>query len=168
MQGRGVTTRRVGAVVGGVLVALSCFASVRIELLDPPGGIEPAADPSLQQAVAGARCVQSSTPGPLIVLNVLSRDLANGCPQWVDVSGRTYTVDRSPQHVSRWYNQRWQHDIVHYLLAGNAFIVKDAKREGLNHRTMALLRRNEAVATGDTIVIRDTSGAVRRAALLAR
>jgi hypothetical protein len=102
------------------------------------------------------------------VLNVLSQDLAHGCPQWVDVSGRTYGVDRSPQHLPRSRNRRWQHDVVHYLLSGNAFVLKDVRREGLNRHTLAILRHDRAVASGDTLVIRYTAPRFNRPSIAAQ
>jgi hypothetical protein len=86
-------------------------------------------------------------------LDVLSRDLRNGCPQWVDVSGRTYGVDRSPTNLPRTRNQKWQRDLIHYLLAGEQYALVDEKREGLNRQTLRLLRRGPVIARSPGFVL---------------
>jgi hypothetical protein len=78
----------------------------------------------LMRSVAHSRCVMSDSPMALVELNVLSRDLANGCPNWVDVTGRTYSVDKpfrdgSGHWVARTYDPRWQRDLRRYLLSGD-------------------------------------------------
>ena len=78
----------------------------------------------LARAADTARCVMSDTPMALIAMNVLSTGLANGCPNWVDVTGRTYGVDApvSAAQSRRPDNLRWQRDITAYLLSGDATI----------------------------------------------
>ena len=79
----------------------------------------PAAE--LASGVADARCVMSDAPSALIELNALSRGLAAGCANWVDVTGRTYDVDRAD--ASRPDNARWQASVLHYLHSGDAVIL---------------------------------------------
>ena len=50
---------------------------------------------TLTGSVAASHCVMSDSPMVLIELNVLTRDLRNGCRNWIDVSGRTFGHDRS-------------------------------------------------------------------------
>jgi hypothetical protein len=102
---------------------------------------------------ATARCVQATSPMPLILLDALSRDLQNGCPQWVDVSGRTYSIDRGQHYVDRSVNQRWQRDILAYLLAGQQYVLVDTVREGLNARTMAILRKGPVIARSPSFAL---------------
>jgi hypothetical protein len=146
VQGRGPVPRRSGAVLGAALVALSCVVLVRVDVTKPRGAVLAAPGAAMTRATAGARCVQSTSPMPLILLNVLSRDFENGCRQWVDVSGRTYGVDRSPDNLSRPRNRRWHRDVLGYLLSGDQFVLVDVKREGLNRRTLAVLRRAPVIA----------------------
>lgn len=148
--------RRSASGLGWALVTVSALAAMRIELVYPPGQNEPSPDRYLQQVAASYRCVQSSSPAPLIALNVLSSDLQHGCQQWVDVSGRTYGVDRSPTNQPRDLNQRWQHDLLRYLRSGQAFVLADVRREGFSHRTLVTFAKDPPVARGDAIVLRVT------------
>jgi hypothetical protein len=140
--------------LAATLVAGSALAAVLATSVNVRRPSEPSPDRYLQTAAAAYRCVQSDSPEPLIALNVLSSDLQHGCPQWVDVSGRTYGVDRSPTNQSRRKNRRWQRDLVHYLRAGQAYVLVDVKREGLSRRTLALLRRGPLIARGDRLALR--------------
>jgi hypothetical protein len=137
-----------------LLVAAAALIAVRVELITPPTVLAPSPDRYLQRAAASFRCVQSDSPQPLIALNVLSADLAHGCPQWVDVSGRTYDADRPATSLPRRRNRRWQRDLLRYLRAGQAYVVVDVRREGLSPRTLALLRTARPVARGDQLVLR--------------
>ena len=79
------------------------------------------------RAVAGSRCVMSDSPTVLIELNVLTRDLEDGCRNWVDVSGRGYGLDRTylrdGQPVSRAANRTWQRRLTRYLYSGDTLIL---------------------------------------------
>jgi alpha-1,2-mannosyltransferase len=80
----------------------------------------------LTRAVSASRCVMSDSPIVLIELNVLTRDLRNGCPNWVDVSGRTYGHDATYRHgqlVSRAKNRKWQRNLTRYLYSGDTLIL---------------------------------------------
>lgn len=79
----------------------------------------------LASAVKGVRCVVADAPMALIELNSLSRDLARGCPNWVDVTGRTYDADagHGTTYTPRPRNRKWQADLRPYLLSGNAVIL---------------------------------------------
>ncbi len=149
--------RRSASGLAWALVVVSALAAMRIELVYPPGQNEPSPDRYLQQAASSYRCVQSSSPAPLIALNVLSSDLEHGCQQWVDVSGRTYDADRSRTNLPRRRNRRWQRDLLRYLRSGQAFVLADVGREGFAHRTLATFATDPAVARGDAIVLRVTA-----------
>lgn len=149
-----VTSRRSLPWVGWLLVAGAALVAARIDLVNPPHILQQSPDRYLQRAAAGFECVQSDSPEPLIALNVLSRDLAHGCPQWVDVSGRTYDASRSPNNLPRRRNQRWQRDLLRYLRAGQAYVLVDVKREGLSRRTLAQLTAAPPIARGDGLVLR--------------
>ena len=83
---------------------------------------------------------------PLIELNVLSRDFADGCRNWVDVTGRTYGVDK-PAHpgIKRKHNPRWQHDLLDYLRSGSAVILA-RKGTGASRQTTRILHRGGVLA----------------------
>jgi alpha-1,2-mannosyltransferase len=109
----------------------------------------------LRAAVADVRCIMSDSPMALIGLNVLSRTLANGCPNWVDVTGRTYApdmvvVDEAGRRVPRLDNPRWQHAIGEYLLSGDAVIVIRAKEVGISPSTWDTIVVGGPLATDGT------------------
>ena len=94
----------------------------------------------LAAAAADVRCVMSDSPMALIGLNALNRGLANDCPNWIDVTGRTYASDmdvRGPdgRRVPRAANPRWQHALRDYLLAGDAVIIMRAGDVGIGPTT---------------------------------
>lgn len=96
-----------GAILGPARIIVSPF----------PGG-------ALARGVRGGHCVMADSPMALIAMDALSRDLANGCRNWVDVSGRTYDVDAPVGRFrSRPHNRRWQVDVERYLLSGDAVIL---------------------------------------------
>jgi hypothetical protein len=151
--------------VVGVLwlaVASAAVIALKAELITPPTILQPSPDQYLQHDAARFDCVQSDSPQPLIALNVLSADLAHGCPQWVDVSGRTYDVDRSAANLPRRLNTRWQRDLLHYLRAGQAYVIVDVAREGISSRTRTLLGSAPPIARGDHLVLRARASASSR------
>jgi alpha-1,2-mannosyltransferase len=104
----------------------------------------------LAPAVAGTRCLMSDSAMALIQLNTLSRGLANGCRNWVDVTGKTYGVDRPDSArtaVPRRANAKWQRDVGDYLLSGDAVIIIRADGTGLSTATAAGLRRGGVLAS---------------------
>jgi alpha-1,2-mannosyltransferase len=108
----------------------------------------------LAPAAADVRCVMSDSPTGLIALNALSRNLANDCRNWVDVTGRTYSPDmrvRRPdgQRVPRAANRRWQRALRNYLLSGEAVIIRRAKTTGMSSSTWEEIRRGGVLASED-------------------
>jgi hypothetical protein len=88
-------------------------------------------------ALAGQEhCVLSDTPMALIEMNVLSRDLRNGCNVHVDVTGYTYEGELSlgpqDQVLARSRNAAWQRQILRYLTSGNAVLLARQKGTGLS------------------------------------
>jgi alpha-1,2-mannosyltransferase len=88
---------------------------------------EPVPAAALRPAAARVTgCITSDDPLVLAELGVLSRDLKNGCPVRIDVTGYTYGPDRMSVdgiEVPRLLNSRWQRDVTGYLLSGQAVIV---------------------------------------------
>jgi len=72
----------------------------------------------LTAAARHARCVTSDSPAGLIALNVLDRDLHNGCAVWVDPIGRGY-LDSHEAGSTLATNPEWQRQAVAYLRTGD-------------------------------------------------
>jgi alpha-1,2-mannosyltransferase len=94
----------------------------------------------------------------LIGLNALDRNLANGCPNWIDVTGRTYASDMNVRgldgrRVSRTANPRWQQALRDYLLSGDAVIIMRAKDVGISPITWDAILGGGMLATDGTHVI---------------
>lgn len=71
-------------------------------------------------------CVMSDDPTILAAMDVLSRDLAHGCPLQPDLTGWIYDADTVTVHgedVPRRDNLLWQSHAVDYLTSGGASIV---------------------------------------------
>jgi alpha-1,2-mannosyltransferase len=137
--GRAAAGTVVAVTTAVLLVGVLAGKSTRI--------VTPFPGPALARAVAGVRCVVADSPMALIELNTLSRGLANGCPNWVDVNGRTYDVDApsGSMFVPRTKNRRWQADALHYLLSGDAVIlIRPAT--GLNVATIRAITSHPVLA----------------------
>ncbi len=105
----------------------------------------------------------SDSPMALIGLNALDRNLANGCPNWIDVTGRTYASDMSARDldgrsVSRTANLRWQRALRDYLLSGDAVIIMRAKDVGISPTTWDAILGGGILATDGAHVIYRVEG----------
>ncbi len=145
----GATTLRVGAWVARVVIVAatatgSSYAVVTGTFL-PQSQRFPAA--ALAAGVADARCVMSDSPAALIEVDALSRDLAAGCANWVDVTGRTYDSDRAA--ASRSHNARWQADVLRYLHSGDAVILA-RPGTGIADATRSVLEGDCRLAAGES------------------
>ena len=103
----------------------------------------PAAD-QLSRSVAGLRCVMSDSPMGLIELNALTRGLAAGCANWIDVTGRTYGPNRSDKPRSQ--NLGWQRDLTRYLRSGDAIIILRWRSTGISRATYEAISRDGVLA----------------------
>ena len=118
----------------------------------------------LTAAVADLPCVMSDSPMALIGLNALSRNLANGCPNWIDVTGRTYASDmnvrgENGRRLSRSANPRWQQALRDYLLSGDAVIIVRAEDAGIGPSTWhAIIGGGILAADGPYFIFRVESG----------
>ena len=88
----------------------------------------------------------------LIGLNALDRSLANGRPNWIDVTGRTYASDMTVPgedggRVTRTANHRWQRALRNYLRTGDAVIVMPADRVGIGPATWDAIVAGGILAT---------------------
>ena len=112
----------------------------------------------LAHAVADTRCLMSDSGMALIQLNALSRGLANGCRNWVDVTGRTYGPDKpASPGITRRANRKWQADVRAYLLSGDAVIIIRPDGTGLSAATAAAIRQGGVLASADGHVVYRTS-----------
>lgn len=125
--------------------------------------VQPFPGRQLAAAVATLRCVQADSPMALIELDALSRDFANGCQVWVDVTGRTYGVDKPPPGtpLSRPDNRKWQRDLRAYLLCGDAALIIRADGTGPSRATTAAVASGGVLATAGNVTVYRTPHAVR-------
>jgi alpha-1,2-mannosyltransferase len=112
----------------------------------------------LASAIIDVRCVMSDSPMALIALNALDRNLANGCPNWIDVTGRTYASDMTVRdldgvRVPRMANLRWQRALRDYLLSGDAVIIIRAKDAGISPTTWGAILEGGILGTDGSHVI---------------
>jgi hypothetical protein len=146
------------AIAGVLVVVLALVGSAKSLWYKRPKNRSLQFSGQLASAVTRVPCVMSDSPTVLIGLNALDRDLANGCPNWVDVTGRTYAPDmrvRGPDGrlLSRPANPRWQGALRDYLLSGDAVIVTRANEEGLSPTTWDAIRAGRVLARDGTHVI---------------
>jgi hypothetical protein len=106
----------------------------------------------LGAAAGQQRCVLSDTPIGLIEMNVLSRDLANGCNVHVDVTGYTYEgglgLAANGTKLNRRTNAAWQSHVVAYLTSGDAVLIARKGTE-LSPASMRVIRRWPVLARID-------------------
>jgi hypothetical protein len=127
------------------LATAGTLAAAFIVIMPGGGAVTPFRAQQLAAAVADVPCVQSDSPIGLIELNALDRAFRNHCQIWVDVTGRTYYVDRAAG--PRVQNAKWQRDLRRYLLSGQAVIVVRRAGSGVSPATMTILRRGAVLAT---------------------
>jgi alpha-1,2-mannosyltransferase len=103
-------------------------------------------------------CVMADDPSALILMGVLSRDLARGCPQPVDFSGASYDVaserGTDGQPVSRRRNARWQRYALQQLTSGSMTVLARLDEDGFDRATVRRLQALPEVATVDGYVLR--------------
>ena len=146
----GTLVARTCAVAGAIVMVLALVIPARRLWYGHDRARASLPSRQLTAAVTDVRCVMSDSPMALIGLNALSRNLANGCPNWIDVTGRTYASDmdvrsEDGRRVSRLANPRWQQALRTYLLSGDAVIIMRAKQVGISSSTW------EAIVSGDIL-----------------
>jgi alpha-1,2-mannosyltransferase len=110
-------------------------------------------------ATAGLRCVATDSNSALILMNRLSDDLAAGCPNWIDVTGRSYFGADKDDDVSRSRNPRWQLDLRRYLRSGQAVVLARAVNgTGLSRATKQLVTSGPILARADGYVVYAVTG----------
>ncbi|MGH3630860.1 MAG: hypothetical protein ACRDRL_25885, partial [Sciscionella sp.] len=148
--------RRLRPIVWGLVAAIAS-ASCAILVTGPHHSVNPFPSARLSSAARHTRCVMSDSPMGLILLDALSRDLSEGCQNWVDVTGRTYGVDTGDRpgrtSLTRVANPKWQHDLLAYLRSGDAVLLIRVAGTGVTHQTLAALQRGGVLAAADGYVI---------------
>jgi hypothetical protein len=148
-SGTGLSSRRrlTPTLAFPLIAGLSTVFSVATDL----GGPAPLhGTVQLEHILAGRRCVMSDSPMALIALDALSKNLANGCADWVDVTGRTYGPPDAPvpgAPTARSKNQRWIIDLIGYLRTGDAVILWRPGSDGLTPSTIAVIGRDGVLAS---------------------
>lgn len=98
----------------GVVLAVTALVTVAgTHAVLPYGGAH-----ELTRAVRGEKCVMSNNPTVLIRLDALSRGLAAGCPNWIDVTGRRMGPDRAATLHAE--HRTWHGILLQYLRSGDA------------------------------------------------
>jgi alpha-1,2-mannosyltransferase len=145
----GIALRAVGVAVLGAAVAAAGMALVPIRV----GSGRPFFGSQLGALAGQERCVLSDTPIVLIEMNVLSRDLRNGCPLHPDVTGYTYegelALGPQDQVLPRRNNPAWQKQVLGYLTSGNAVLLARRKGTGLDRASMQAIKRWPVLARID-------------------
>lgn len=152
-----------GAIAGVVAMAVVLLG---LDVARPPGGVVPFPHAALQAGIRGVDCLVSDAPIVQIELNTLSPGLRRGCPNWIDVSGRTYGIDReviAGRTVARAHNLRWQRDLRRYLFAGDAVILYRPGPSGVGPALRHALQRQRVTArAGPYTVYRIRSARLER------
>jgi hypothetical protein len=147
--------RRIGSAVGGAALAgAAALTAITVTAHQPAFTTPVRGTDVLARAVEGTDCVMADSPMILIELDALSRGLAHDCPNWVDVTGRTYDVDAPPEHgpQGRLQNARWQADLTAYLLSGDAAILFRPET-GADARTVATIRSHPVLVSHEGVTV---------------
>ena len=135
----------------GILMAVVAGAAcvtILGSLARPVSFINPFPADALADDLPASRCVMALSPLALIELDALTKNLDDGCPQWVDATGRTYTsLDpaNGKGRRSRAENLKWQTDLRNYLFSGNAFVLIGIGKHAFSRATLAAINRNELI-----------------------
>ncbi len=92
--------------------------------------------PGAAAAFSGLHCVAADSAAALVTADVLTRDLRNGCPVIVDVTGLTYGQDRGdlgsgPTPRERRRDAEWQRAMRRYFAAADAVVLVQWRSDGL-------------------------------------
>jgi alpha-1,2-mannosyltransferase len=143
--------RPVGARVGWLAATVATVVTLGA-LAHSSTLVDPFPGRQFERATTGLHCVMTDSNSALILMNRLSTDLADGCPNWVDVTGHTYFGPAKTQGESRPRNTRWQADLRQYLLSGDA-VVTIRPGTGMSAATRRIVQRHPVLARGDGFVL---------------
>ena len=141
----------VRAVVVGPLVpavGLVALAVLGAHIVTQPEGRRPPPERAMADELAGARCVAADSAAALAVADVLTRDLRDGCPLVVDVTGLTYDQDRGdltsgPTPGARRRDGEWQRSVDRYLTGANAVLLDQWRSDGLDPKVLTRLEHRD-------------------------
>jgi hypothetical protein len=127
------------AVLAGVLAVVATQPAGRAV---PPHG-------RIVAALKGCRCVASDSAAALVIADVLSRDLRNGCRVVVDVSGLSYDLPNSRLGSgstvrARRHDPVWQREIAGYFAQADAVIIVAMHTNGMRAGVLGDLRAQPA------------------------
>jgi hypothetical protein len=144
------------AAAAPVLAGITALLVAATVVPNPPVWPYPSA--KFARAVQKLPCVMSDAPMPLIEMNVLSRDLHNGCQNWVDVTGRTYEAGGPKGSLGeRARNPQWQRALIKYLFSGQAVTIYRASFTGIGPELRRQLHRQRVLARGHGYVLYRTT-----------
>lgn len=148
--GRRVPIAWATVLTAAVISGVALLRPILISAPFPASRLTPVAD--------RLHCLETDSPVVLIQLNALSRNLADHCPNWIDVTGRTYDVDTPPGHrlVARSANPRWQRDLYRYLSSGDGVIVVRAGT-GYSRATLRVIARHRVLGRAGPYIVYATT-----------
>jgi 4-amino-4-deoxy-L-arabinose transferase-like glycosyltransferase len=99
-------------------------------------------------ALSSTRCVAADSAAALVVADVLTRDLRNGCPVVVDVTGLTYDQDPGDLHAgptprARRQDGEWQRGVDRYLSGADAVVLDQWRTDGLDAGELGRLEQHD-------------------------
>lgn len=114
----------------------------------PEGRHVPAA--AAEASLTGVRCVAADSAAALVAQDVLTRDLDDGCPVVVDVTGLTYDQDPGdlrpgPTPTARRHDPEWQRQVARYFRGSGAVLLDQWHSDGLDGRLLTTLERRDQV-----------------------
>jgi hypothetical protein len=111
-------------------------------------GRRPPPESAMADQLAGARCVAADSAAALVAADVLSRDLEQGCPVVVDVTGLTYDQDRGDLRsgstpTARRHDPEWQRSVDRYLTGASAVLLDQWRSDGLDPKVLTRLEHRD-------------------------
>lgn len=127
--------------LAGLFTVDYTFSGAHAAILPWRGGV-------LVAAAQAQPCVMSNSPMGLILTDSLSRGLRAGCPNWIDVTGRSYGIGPGPGGPAEPHldHTQWQQDLRAYLYSGQAVIFIAHSGSQPDHATLAALTRAGVLA----------------------
>jgi hypothetical protein len=127
------------------VVALAVLAA---HVVTHAEGRRPPPESAMADQLAGARCVAADSAAALVAADVLSRDLEQGCPVVVDVTGLTYDQDRGDLRsgstpTARRHDPEWQRSVDRYLTGASAVLLDQWRSDGLDPKVLTRLEHRD-------------------------
>lgn len=146
---RDVTRRVVPAAVTACAVATLAV----VDIAAPRRIVLPYPAAALRPAITDAHCVMSDSPMALIEMNVLDRDLARGCQNWIDVTGQAFRLGLTHQGT----DLAWQRLFARYALSGDAVTLFRPSNTGISPELHGIFASLPRRAISGDFVVYDTS-----------